>query len=199
MNLTDKLGKLKQGGKKAALAGILGSSLLYNSGCTPVAIVAGAALLAQSNERAAETQAQATRDAAKVQTQANQPQVAYIPRQNRFFAAEGYKGDLNRNGAYDFEEYDRVGNEFEPNKPIFFGAEIFNRLEEDLVITDYKIESDGKKLFRSEKIKIHGSHTTFNSFFYEGMPAGIYLHTYEIGNETIGSTLVEVKSNLVNK
>jgi len=58
MSLTDKLGKLKQSGKRAALAGILGSSLLYNPGCTPLAIVGGAALIAQSNRDAAEIQAQ---------------------------------------------------------------------------------------------------------------------------------------------
>ena len=63
MSLTDKL---KKTGKAMALAGMLASPV-YNSGCVPLAILGGAAAIAQSNRDAAEKQAQATRDAAGIQ------------------------------------------------------------------------------------------------------------------------------------
>jgi len=202
MNLTARLDKLKQGGKRAALALTLGSSLLYNSGC---ALPAAAFIHGVAINSAAETQAQAIRDAARMQTQANQPQVnqpqvTYIPRQNRFFAAESYKGDLNGNGAFEFEEYDGVGDEFESGKPFSFGAEIFNRGGAELETKFYKIEPDGKKLFHSTKSNIPGSTWcyTLKFSFDKGLSEGIYSCNYKIENETIGSTLIEVKSKFVN-
>src|SRR3989344_3698206 len=167
MNLTARLDKLKQGGKRAALALTLGSSLLYNSGC---ALPAAAFIHGVAINSAAETQAQAIRDAARMQTQANQPQVnqpqvTYIPRQNRFFAAESYKGG---------------------------GAELETKF--------YKIEPDGKKLFHSTKSNIPGSTWcyTLKFSFDKGLSEGIYSCNYKIENETIGSTLIEVKSKFVN-
>ena len=127
-----------------------------------------------------------------------QPQTSNISRQNRFFAASTYKGDLNGNGAYEFEEYSDVGNEFEPNKVVFFGAEIFNRMGADLETNYYKIESDGKKLFNSEKLNIFGSGFSIKSVLTNA-PEGTYLRTYKIGDETIGSTFIEVKARLANK
>lgn len=65
MGLVDKL---KNAGKALALAGGLGG-MAYNSGCTPLAIVGGAALIAQSNRDAAEREAQSRENAARMQAQ----------------------------------------------------------------------------------------------------------------------------------
>ena len=191
----DLVDKVRSAGRKTALAFTLGSSLvLGGSGCQPVATVVAGALVADAirnsnnNPEVVFVSAQPT----------PQPQTSNISRQNRFFAASTYKGDLNGNGAYEFEEYSDVGNEFEPNKVVFFGAEIFNRMGADLETNYYKIESDGKKLFNSEKLNIFGSGFSIKSVLTNA-PEGTYLRTYKIGDETIGSTFIEVKSNLAKK
>src|SRR3989344_6206636 len=186
--------KLKQSGTALTLAGSL---LLGGSGCQPVATVVAGALVADAirnnnNPEVVYVSAQ------PVVQPTPQPQTSNISRQNRFFAASTYKGDLNGNGAYEFEEYSDVGNEFEPNKVVFFGAEIFNRMGADLETNYYKIESDGKKLFNSEKLNIFGSGFSIKSVLTNA-PEGTYLRTYKIGDETIGSTFIEVKSNLAKK
>src|SRR3989344_1950084 len=194
MNLVDKV---RIAGRKTALAFTLGSSLLLGgSGCQPVATVVAGVLVADAirnnNPEVVYVSAQ------PVVQPTPQPQTSNISRQNRFFAASTYKGDLNVNGAYEFEEYSDVGNEFEPNKVVFFGAEIFNRMGADLETNYYKIESDGKKLFNSEKLNIFGSGFSIKSVLTNA-PEGTYLRTYKIGDETIGSTFIVVKSNLAKK
>src|SRR3989344_2850318 len=113
MSLTQKL---KQSGTALTLAGSL---LLGGSGCTPLSVLGGALIVAQSN-----------RDAARIQAEANESRVVYVPvqqpsyvqqkvprqqaiiaKQNRFFAAEKYNGELNGNDMPDFEEYSGITRE----------------------------------------------------------------------------------------
>ena len=57
-------------GKALALTSVLASPV-YNSGCLPLAVVGGAAIVANSNREAAEIEAKGRRDAAVIQTQNN--------------------------------------------------------------------------------------------------------------------------------
>lgn len=212
MNLTNKL---KKTGKVLALAGMLANPV-YDSGCVPVALVTGAAIVAKgdrdaaeieakSREDAAEIEARARRDAAEIEANANRPQIVYVPqqtgisRQNRFFAAKRYKGDLNRDNAFNFEEYDGAGNIFEPNQPILFAAEIVNREGAILETTCYKLESHNlKPLLQPDRLNILWDYYTFYSA-YNGLSEGTYCCTYKIGDETIGSTIINVETPFVNK
>jgi len=195
MNLVDKV---RIAGRKTALAFTLGSSLLLGgSGCQPVATVVAGVLVADAirnnNPEVVYVSAQ------PVVQPTPQPQTSYIPRQNRFFAASAYKGDLNGSSGWEYEEYSGVGNEFEIDMPVFLGAEIYNRTGATLEVTSYKIEQDGKKLWKSQKLNVFGPYYTVKEAFDKGLSEGTYLRTYKIGDEVIGSTFIEVKSNLANK
>ena len=192
----DLVDKVKSAGKKTALAFTLGSSLvLGGSGCQPVATVVAGALVADAirnsnnNPEVVFVSAQPT----------PQPQTSYISRQNRFFAASTYKGNLNGSSGWEYEEYSGIGNEFEIDTPVFLGAEIYNRTGATLEVTSYKIEQDGKKLWKSQKLNVFGPYYTVKEAFDKGLSEGTYLRTYKIGDEVIGSTFIEVKSNLANK
>ena|SRR3989344_7491004 len=191
MNLTQKL---KQSGTALTLAGSL---LLGGSGCVP-AVVGSAAYVWGKN-----IEADAARDAAKTLADANQPQAYSQPirptYQNEFFVASVYKGDLNGNKFKEKKEYECIGNESEPFRKVILVSIIFNRAGADLDSTIYKIRPNGKEIIDQAKTPILSSPVGMEVEFNEGLPEGTYLQIDKVGNETLGSILLEVKSNLANK
>ena len=121
MSLTEKL---KRTGRRLALTGMLGSSL-YISGCE--ALILGVAI-----RGAAEVQADAIRDAARIQSQQNKEKVIYVKDgktyasreameriirfgenklEDKFFVCNNFKGDLNNNEIEDPNEYEGYNKE----------------------------------------------------------------------------------------
>lgn len=187
MGLVDKL---KSAGKALALAGGLGG-MAYNSGCTPLAIVGGAAIIAKSNRDAAEKQAQATRDATRIQAQNNNynsTNTNQINRQNRTpshtFNMYICRGDANNNGNIDLYELESTEEDtIERKVNIAFHSNINNRKGE---VIKFVLRNKDLDLIKEEILRIDSD--SWEHIFYNipKLITGPYSALIESGNGFLG-------------
>src|SRR3989344_7530940 len=197
MNLTDRLDKLKQSGKRAALALSLGSSLVYNSGC-------GAFILGVAMNSAAETQAQATRDAAEIEAQSRE-NIARMQAQNQgqiYNKINVEVDESKREGITTYKNFDGyLGGQ--PCPLTTFGEETFKSYENfgfrialynktGKVANFYILRKENLKVIKKEKILIDKSDFYKIIKLKNNLKKGSYYGKIEIGNQTPGIKEIEI-------